>query len=138
MSYWKGLMIAVAIDLVWIMGCPSTATEPDPLPPVQVVEVAELTEIGSLEDSLMVYLGEHAEDVDVMEQLADLYADHGWYQAAIGPLARALQLDPSRRSLWVALDRALEKSGRAKITDAELVRKADAFVEAVEMWGMGC
>jgi len=44
--------------------------------------------------------------------------------AEIGCLARAIQLDPYRRGLWVALDHAVERSGRAKITDAELTRLA--------------
>jgi hypothetical protein len=44
--------------------------------------------------------------------------------AEIGCLARAIQLDPYRRELWVALDRAIERSGRVKITDAELTRLA--------------
>jgi len=44
--------------------------------------------------------------------------------AAIGRLARAIQLDPYRRDLWVALDRAIARSGRAAITDAELTRAA--------------
>ncbi len=58
--------------------------------------------------------------------------------AAIGRLARAIQLDPYRRDLWVALDRALERGGRAKITDAELTRAAREFVLAVEQRGHGC
>lgn len=44
--------------------------------------------------------------------------------AAIGCLARAIQLDPYRRALWVALDRAIAQSGRATISDAELARLA--------------
>jgi len=40
--------------------------------------------------------------------------------------------------LWVALDRALERSGRAKITDAELNGAALEFVSAIEMRGHGC
>ena len=36
------------------------------------------------------------------------------------------------------LDRAVEKSGRDKITDAELVRRAAEFKETVEMMGDGC
>ena len=43
MSYWKGLMIAVAIDLIWIMGCPLVATEP-----VDAVRVEELNVISNL------------------------------------------------------------------------------------------
>jgi len=47
--------------------------------------------------------------------------------AEIGCLARAIQLDPYRRALWVALDRAVARSGRATITDAELTRAALKF-----------
>lgn len=141
MNYWKGLGVAVAIDLVWIMGCPFFATEPKPLPPVDVVAdmpLDDLNATGRVEDSLMMYLQEHPDDVDAIEKIADVYADNGWWDAAIDPLARALQLDPSRRSLWSALDRAVERSGKAKITDAELTRRAAAFIESVEMWGHGC
>lgn len=147
MSYWKGLMIAGAIDLAWIAGCPLLATDPpvlDDAPGVTYVadtpatDVEQINEVGRLEDSLMTYLKGHPEDVTAMETLAQIYAQQGWYDPAIRPLARALQLDPSRRSLWVALDEAIEKSGRGSITDAELVQKAQEFVEAVEMWGEGC
>lgn len=141
MNYWKGLGVAAAIDLVWIMGCPFLATEPQTLPPVDVVAEMpfdDLNASGRIEDSLMMYLQEHPDGVDAIEKIADVYADNGWWEAAIDPLARALQLAPSRRSLWSALDRAVERSGKAKITDAELTRRAANFVEAVGMWGQGC
>ncbi len=148
MNYWKGLMIAVAIDLGWIMGGP-VATGPEPLPPREFAvawmdvplsrpSVEQLNEPSRLEDSLMTELQEHPEDVAAMEQLAELYMQSGGYDAAINPLARALQLDPARRSLWIALDKALEKSGIEKITDKELTIRAQQFVEAVEMQGHGC
>ncbi len=149
MAYWKGLMIAAAIDLVWIMGRP-TATQPATVPPLDVVAkwpaepradtmtLEQLTETDRLIDSLTLYLQENPEDVPAMETLAGVYAQHGWWDTAINPLARALELDPSRRSLWAALDRAVEKSGLGKITDAELVRRAAAFKESVEMEGHGC
>jgi cytochrome c-type biogenesis protein CcmH/NrfG len=86
----------------------------------------------------MAYLQEHPEDVSAMEALASVYAQHGWWETAINPLARALELDPSRRSLWMALDRAVEKSGLGMITDAELVRRAAAFKDSVEMEGHSC
>ena len=44
--------------------------------------------------------------------------------AEIGCLADAIQHDPYRRELWVALDRAIARSGRATMTDAELTRAA--------------
>ncbi len=139
MSYWKGLGVAVAIDLIWIMGCPLLATEPPretQREPVQ--QVAALAVVGQLEDSLMERLQDQPNDVAAMQKLADVYASNGWYEAAIGPLARALQLDPTRRSLWSALDTAIAKSGRLKMTDKELTERAAAFVDAVEMWGHGC
>jgi predicted Zn-dependent protease len=141
MSYWKGLMIAAAIDLVWIMACPISATGPEPLPPPDAVAESldvDFTALSELEDSLMIHLQAHPDDVDAIQAVARVYLDHGWYESAIGPLARALQLDPERRSLWVALDNAVEKSGMATINDVELTRRAQRFVEAVEMWGHGC
>ncbi|HKA60066.1 MAG TPA: hypothetical protein VKD28_15705, partial [Gemmatimonadales bacterium] len=67
-----------------------------------------------------------------------MYVEHGWYEAAIDPLARALELDPGRRSGWSLLDRALKQSGKARITDAELTTRARQFEESVRMWGHGC
>lgn len=148
MSYWKGLMIAVAIDLVWIMGSPATATGPEPYlttkllelpaPVVEQSRVAELEVTSDRVDSLMLHLQQNSEDVAAMEQVAEIYMGNEWFEAAIGPLARALQIDPTRRSLWVALDRAVEKSGRGKVSDGELASSALDFVEAVKMWGHGC
>jgi cytochrome c-type biogenesis protein CcmH/NrfG len=153
MNYWKGLLIAVAVDAALIAGCQFLATEPPPPSRSQAIQwpspflpladadslsVGRLTELDRQVDSLMVRLQERPQDVNAMLALARLYAEHGWHEKAIGPLARALQIDPHRRSLWVALDHAVEKNGQTKITDAELVRAAQEFVEAVDMWGHGC
>lgn len=148
MNYWKGLFVAAAMDLVWIMGCPSAVTEPATrpaglaggflAPEVASVEVAEILDIDSRLNDLMVHLSEQPTDVEVIEKVARLYMAQGWYDAAIGPLARALQLDPGRRGLWVALDEALEKSGFDKITDGELLDRAAGFAETVSSWGHGC
>lgn len=158
MSYLKGLMIAAALDLVCIMGSPILAPdlkvtstykqEPWALNPDNAASVSfhephtntvdELVEISERLDSLMMHLQEQPEDVDAIAKVADIYADKGWWDAAIGPLARAVQLDAERWSLWSALDRAVEKAGRAMITDAELTVKAQEFAESVEMWGEGC
>jgi cytochrome c-type biogenesis protein CcmH/NrfG len=140
MRYWKGLLIAAAFDTAVIAGPDFLATEP---PPVQSQAIqwpasSELDSLDRLIDSLMQHLQEHGGDVDAMLALARIYTEHDWPGDAIGPLARALQLDPYRRDLWVALDRALEQSGRAKITDAELTRVAREFAQAIEMRGHGC
>lgn len=148
MNYWKGLFVAAAMDLVWIMGCPSAVTEPETqraglvggflAPEVASVEVAEILDIDARLNGLMEQLQQNPEDVEAIEKVARLYMEQGWYDAAIGPLARALQLDPGRRGLWVALDEALEKSGFDKITDGELQDRAAGFAETVASWGHGC
>jgi cytochrome c-type biogenesis protein CcmH/NrfG len=141
MRYWKGLLIAVAFDTALIAGPDFLATEPPPPAQSQAIQWPASNDLDSLDrlvDSLMQHLQEHVDDVDAMLAVARLYAEHGWPEDAIGPLARALQLDPYRRDLWVALDRALEQSGRAKITDAELTGAAREFALAIEMRGHGC
>ena len=148
MRYWTGLLIAVAFDAAVIAG-PSVlgpesppaqsqtillpvASEPEPL------SDGRLQELDQRVESLLDHLQENADDVDAMLAVARLYLENGWAEDAIGPLARALQLDPHRRDLWVALDRALARGGRAKITDAELTRAALEFVAAIEMRGHSC
>ena len=145
MNYWKGALMAAVFDLAWVMGSPSMVTGPEPpLPdPGAFVmnatpEDAQLNDAGRLEDSMMVYLQSHGDDVGAMVSLARMYVAHGWYDAAIGPLARVVQLDPERRGAWSLLDRSLKMTGKAEITDAELTKRAAAFVDAVDMWGHGC
>ena len=161
MSYWKGLGLAVAIDLVWMMGSPVLApnsppkqhqykeeiTGPLDADNVGVVyvghspqtgEVDRLIEVADVLDSLMMHLQAEPEDVNAIEKVADVYANNGWWEDAIAPLARAIQLAPERWSLWTALDRAVGKAGMATITDAELTVRAAEFVDAIEMWGHGC
>jgi len=97
----------------------------------------ELTATGRLEDSLMVHLQQNPQDVDCDGLAGARLRRPGWYDAAINPLARGLQVDPKRRSLWAALDEALGKLGKAKITDVELTEKRGRFVEAVGDVGHG-
>jgi len=134
MRYWTGLLIAVAFDAAVLAGPDYFRTKQQP----ESLAFAELQQVDRRVDSLMQYLQEHAGDVDAMFAIARIYTEHGWAGDAIGPLARALQLDPYRRDLWVALDRALDKLGKEKITDAELTRAALEFVSAFEMLGHGC
>jgi cytochrome c-type biogenesis protein CcmH/NrfG len=119
----------------WVMS-PGDATVSFAEPETR--EVDELIEISERLDSLMMHLQEFPEDVDAIERVADIYADKGWWDAAIGPLARAIQLDADRWSLWAALDRAVGNAGLGTITDAELTVRAAGFVDEVETWGDGC
>ena len=126
MTNWKVVTISLALALGWIMGNPAAALGPAPEPEAEVqMSIARV-------ESLTQHLRSNPEDVGAMEDLAALYMSNGSYDAAIGPLARALQLDPHRRSLWVALDVAVIRSGRKMITDAELTTRAASFVEALK------
>ncbi len=126
MTSWKAVTVALGLALGWMVGNPAVALGPAPDPQAEVqVNVARV-------EGLTEHLRNYPRDVDEMEHLAALYMANGCYDTALGPLARALQLDPTRRSLWVALDRAVERSGAARITDAELTRRAASFVKALE------
>lgn len=133
MTNWKVITISLALALGWIMGNPALALGPAPAPDPQAEVEMNIARVESLTQHLRSY----PEDVGAMEDLAALYMANGSYDAAIGPLARALQLDPHRRSLWVALDVAVIKSGRRVITDAELTRRAAAFRERTIQDGKG-
>jgi len=134
MRYWKGLFIAAAFDAAMLAGPKVFAPEPLPVR----LAVVELLDIDRQVDSLIARLQENAGDVDAMLAIARIYMERGWMDEAIGPLARALELDPYRRDLWVALDRALEGAGYDKITDEELMAAARAFAEMIGMEGHGC
>ena len=66
-------------------------------------------------------------DFRAAEPKAVVCAEQETPDAEIGCLARAIQPDSYRRDLWVALDHAIERSGRATMTDAELTRAALRF-----------
>jgi len=89
------------------VGNPAVALGPAPDPRAEVqVNVARV-------EGLTQHLRNNPQDVDEMEHLAALYMANGCYDAALGHVWRErLQLDPRRRSLWVALDNALRRSGR--------------------------
>jgi cytochrome c-type biogenesis protein CcmH/NrfG len=127
MTYIKAVTVSLALALGWIMGNPAVALGPRPAPDPQ----AEVQMNVARVESLTQHLRSYPEDASAMEDLAALYMTNGAYDAAIGPLARALELDPHRRSLWVALDVAVIRSGRKMVTDAELSRRAAAFKSAL-------
>src|SRR2546422_9237732 len=113
MTNWKAVTIALGLALGWLMGDPASAMGPGP------DRQAEVQLAISHVDALMSYLREHPADVNALEQLAAMYAENQAYDAAVGPLARGLQLDPSRPGLWVALYNALAPLRAHSLTDAE-------------------
>lgn len=121
MINWKAVTVALGLAMGWIVGNPAVALGPAPDPQAEVqVNIARV-------EGLTQHLRNHPRDVDEMEHLAALYLANGSYDAALGPLARALQLDPHRRRLWAALDGALRHLGRQRISDEELVLRAAEF-----------
>ena len=126
MTNWKAVTISLGLAVGWIMGNPAVALGPAPEPQVEVQ--MNIARVEALTQHLRIY----PRDVDEMEHLAALYVANGCYDAALGPLARALQLDPHRRSLWVMLDSALRHLGRQRMSDEELVLRAMEFRKALE------
>src|SRR5437667_9643844 len=101
MINWKVVTVARGLALGWIVGNPAVALGPAPDPQSEVqVNVARV-------EGLTEHLRNYPRDVDEMEHLAALYVANGCYDAALAPLARALQLDPQRRRLRVRPARAL-------------------------------
>ncbi len=121
MTNWKAVTISLGLAVGWIMGNPAVALGPTPEPQAEVQ--MNIARVEALTQHLRIY----PRDVDEMEHLAALYMANGSYDAALGPLARALQLDPHRRSLWAMLDSALRHLGRQRISDEELVVRAVEF-----------
>jgi cytochrome c-type biogenesis protein CcmH/NrfG len=125
MTNWKVVTMSLALALGWMMGNPAIALGPAPDPQAEVqMKVARV-------EALTEHLRSHPSDVDELEHLAALYMANGSYDAALGPLARALQLDSHRRSLWLTLDAALRNMGRQRISDEELTLRAVEFKNAL-------
>ena len=125
MTNWKAVVIALGLAMGWVMGNPAVALGPAPDP------VAEAQMKVARVEALTQHLRSCPKDVDEMEHLAALYMANGSYDAALGPLARALQLDSHRRSLWVMLDSALRHLDRSRISDEELTLRAAEFRSAL-------
>ena len=127
MTNWKAVTISLGLALGWIMGNPAVALGPAPSPDPQAEVQMNIARVEALTE----HLRSCPQDVDEMEHLAALYMANGAYDAALGPLARALQLNPHRRSLWAALDGALRHLDRQRISDEELVLRAGEFRKAL-------
>lgn len=149
MRYWKGLLIALTFDASYLGTAALVGPDPAPrtYPPAQLFtasavaegspSIAELEEIGAQEDSLFGAIQADSGDVGAMAALARLYLDLGWAGRAIGPLARALEIEPGDAELERALAEAIERSGE-DLTDGDLAVAAREFMEIVAMWGHNC
>lgn len=86
-------------------------------------------------DSLMLAIQNASGEVRLIWKLAELYLGNGWDEKALGPLARALELDPGSATLRQLLASTAQRLGWEPLDLEALARE---FEETVEMWGHGC
>ena len=99
--------------------------------------LAELSELAREEDELLRKIEENAEDVEAMTALAYLYMRHRWFDRAIGPLARAVEIEPARDDLRHELGLAVKLSGRTE-SEVDYADEARRFAGQAAMHGHGC
>jgi cytochrome c-type biogenesis protein CcmH/NrfG len=115
----------------------SSADVSRPAPAVSSVPMDDLEEMERREDELMTAIQQDERDVESMRTLAEVYMRRGRYDAAIGPLARAAEVEPGRDDLRYELLLVLRLSERAGET-VDVAAAAREFAEMAAMWGHGC
>lgn len=103
--------------------------------PAVAATIDSLAAVDSAIDTYIVAIQESPNEARAMIDLAFFYMTHGWFDRAIGPLARAREIDPSSEPLRRYLELAVARSGNGYV---DLTRAAREFDEVVEMWGHGC
>lgn len=83
----------------------------------------------------MMLIQESPELAPQMVELAFFYMKHGWYDRAIGPLARAREIDVLNEAIGRYLELAMARAGKGYV---DLYQAARDFEEMVAMWGEGC
>ncbi len=101
------------------------------------LSLAELEALARTEDSLVLAVQEDSANVDAMAELTHLYMRHGSFEQAVGPLARAIEVDASRDDLWYELLLALKLSGLDQ-RQVDLAARAREFADMARMAGHGC
>lgn len=112
---------------------PKAAPPPEPI--TTTAQLAELNAIDSLVTMYIVAVQEDLFDARAMTDLAFLYMKQGWFDRAIGPLARAREIDATSEPLRRYLELAIARSGRGYV---DLYQAARDFEEMVQMEGHGC
>lgn len=103
------------------------------------LSVDALNELDITISELMMQINVDSVNVLAMRKLAWLYTAHGWYDRAIGPLARAQQLAPGDEEIRAELESVIQRLGWAEDEVEYLVAEEAAnFAEIVGMWGHGC
>ena len=98
-------------------------------------QLAELNAIDSLATTYIMVVQNDPVDVRAMTDLAFLYMKQGWFDRAIGPLARAREIDATSEPLRRYLELAIARSGMGYV---DLFQAAREFEEMVLIEGHGC
>jgi hypothetical protein len=94
-----------------------------------------LAVMDSIVGTYMRTIAENSVDITAMTDLAFLYMRHGWWDRALGPLARARDIDPESEPLRRYLELALARAGVGPFDLAQLARD---FAAMAAEWGHGC
>ena len=104
---------------------------PDPAP-----EVDALAALDSVISTHYLTIQADSLNTTAMLDLAFLYMEHDRFDRAIGPLARAHEIDPGNEVLSRTIAMAVARSGIVGYVD--LYQAAREFAEMAAMWGEGC
>lgn len=109
----------------------SPAAIPEPMPLVDA-----LADVDSVIGSYYLAVQADSLNTTAMLDLAFLYMEHDRFDRALGPLARARELDPSNAVLGRLISLAVVRSKTAGYVD--VYQAAREFAEMAAMWGEGC
>lgn len=103
--------------------------------PDRTTDPLALAVMDSIVTSHMTTLAENPEDVTTMTDIAFIYMRHGWWDRALGPLARAREIDPASEPLRRYLELALARAGTGPFDLDQLARD---FAALVGEYGHNC
>ena len=101
----------------------------------QSASIAAIKAIDSMATAYILTIQNDPIDSRSMTELAFLYMKQGWFDRAIGPLARAREIDATSEPLRRYLELAIARSERGAV---DLYQAARDFEEQVMMEGHGC
>jgi len=113
----------------------STTMSLPPYRPTAVPAIAMLNVVDSTATAYILTIQNDPIDSRSMTELAFLYMKQGWFDQAIGPLARAREIDATSEPLRRYLELAV---ARAELGFVDLYQAARDFEERVAMEGHGC
>jgi cytochrome c-type biogenesis protein CcmH/NrfG len=132
------VLLGLAYDRL-VAAKPASAPSPTlpPPAPLESRSLKDLEALAEIEDSLVRAIQNDSADVGAMVDLAHLYMREGSFEHAVGPLARAMEVDPDRDDLSYELLLAMNLAGMDR-EQVDLAAMAREFAEMTAMAGHGC